>query len=404
MNGKTAKIYVCHVNHEHDRLYAENVTEYLNGRAIATKTISLARNGARTGLQECLDDPGAAVLGFNATLDHSWLEAGSFIEAAERRGLPVIQWIVDHPSARWPEFSVSSAANSRFLLNSEQQRRYFETYCLPGALAAATGGVGPNWRSRIDKLSLEDFSQRPWNCLVPLSLHRIRSIEQSEAALAALDPTLAAAVREAVDRARHDLTGSLHPHVTRAVAVSHGAVAPETLNLLCQLVEESVQTWRRLKIFAVAKDFPVLTQSDQSAASFVRGSAASFSSDTGMRATLERMPMCRAVLSVTPMNDMIHDRTMNAVNAGCVAIVEDNAANREIFSHGENALLFRYDDDSLVECLDIVCNRPQRACEIARAGMRLRDEPRLRFGRFQSIVELASRMPSTAQTRGNRRL
>ncbi len=110
-----------------------------------------------------------------------------------------------------------------------------------------------------------------------------------------------------------------------------------------------------------------------------------------MQFTLARMPMCRSVLSVSPVNDMIHDRTMNALNGGCVAILEDNLASKSIFKHGKNALLFRYDDDSLEECLDIVCNQPDRAYGIARAGMRLREDPRLRFGQFHNILDLARR-------------
>jgi hypothetical protein len=110
-----------------------------------------------------------------------------------------------------------------------------------------------------------------------------------------------------------------------------------------------------------------------------------------MQFTLARMPSCRSVLSVSPMNDMIHDRTMNALNGGSVAILEDNIAARSVFKHGKNALLFRYDDDSIEECLDIVCNRPELAYEIARAGMALRDHPRLRFGQFHNILDLARR-------------
>jgi hypothetical protein len=88
---------------------------------------------------------------------------------------------------------------------------------------------------------------------------------------------------------------------------------------------------------------------------------------------------------------MIHDRTMNAINAGCVAILEDSRASRAVFKHGRNALLFRYDDDSIAECLDIVCNQPERAYRIAQAGMKLRDDPRLRFGQFHNILDLARR-------------
>ena len=176
-----------------------------------------------------------------------------------------------------------------------------------------------------------------------------------------------------------------------ALAARKRIVSPEGFNVLCQFVEEGVQTFRRLKIFSIAKNYPVLIQSDDSAASVVVSSVASFAANVGMRLTLERVPTCRAVLSVTPMNDMIHDRAMNALTAGCVAIIESNAANGAVFTHGENALLFRYDDDSIAECLDIVWDQPERAYEIARAGMALRDHPRLRFGQFHNILDLARR-------------
>jgi hypothetical protein len=57
--------------------------------------------------------------------------------------------------------------------------------------------------------------------------------------------------------------------------------------------------------------------------------------------------------------------------------------------HGRNALLFRYEDESLAECLDLVCNRPERAYEIAQAGFALRDDPAVRFGGFDNILRLA---------------
>ena len=108
-----------------------------------------------------------------------------------------------------------------------------------------------------------------------------------------------------------------------------------------------------------------------------------------MAATAERMKSCRAVLSANYANDLFHDRTQNGLNAGCVAIVEDTPVHRRLFTHGRDALLFRYDDDSLAECLDLVCNRPERAYEIAQAGFALRDDPRVRFGGFENILKLA---------------
>ena len=69
------------------------------------------------------------------------------------------------------------------------------------------------------------------------------------------------------------------------------------------------------------------------------------------------------------MNDMVHDRILNGLNAGCVNIIEDSFANRRVFEHGRNALFFSYDDDSLRECLSLVFNDLERAFSIAAAGL-----------------------------------
>jgi len=386
-----AKVYIYLVDHEHDRTYAENVVQYLESQGVLCRSIPLRAEGFRPELQLCLDDQATAVLGFNSDLDHSWLMSGSFLAAAEKNKTVVLQWILDHPSSRWHEFYGSTAANSRFLLNSEHERQYFETYCLPGALTATTGGVGPNRRSRVARLTRKAFMQRRIACMVPLSLHRVRSMAQNDEAMSALEAPLAYAAREAIAHAKFDLIRPLHLHIATALAVRSKSVSAQTFNSICQIVEQSVQTSRRLKIFSIARKFPVLIQSDLSATPYFNGSVASLETDVGMQFTLARIPMCRSVLSVSPVNDIIHDRTMNALNGGCVAILEDNLAGKSIFKHGKNALLFRYDDDSLEECLDIVCNQPDRAYDIARDGMRLREDPRLRFGQFHNILDLARR-------------
>jgi hypothetical protein len=72
-----------------------------------------------------------------------------------------------------------------------------------------------------------------------------------------------------------------------------------------------------------------------------------------------------------------------------VNIIEDSFANRRAFEHGRNALFFRYDDDSLRECLSSVCNDPERTFHIAAAGFAMRDDPPFRFGNFQNIIDLA---------------
>jgi hypothetical protein len=385
-----AKVYIYTIGHEHDTTYAENVIQYLESQGVLCRCIPLRADGLRPELELCLDDNATAVLGFNSTLDHSWLSSGQFLAAAEKRRTPVLQWILDHPSSRWHEFYASTTANSRFLLNSEQERQYFESYCLPGALTAAMGGVGPNRRSRIARLTRRAFMQRRFACMIPLGLHRVRSVAQNDQAMSALETPLADAAREAIASAQFDLIGPLHPHVAAALAAHNKSVSTQTFNSICHVVEQSVQAIRRLKIFLVAQKYPVLIQSDSSATPYINGSAL-LETNVGMQFTIARVPMCRAVLSVSPINEMIHDRTMNAVNAGCVAILEDSLASRTIFKHGKNALLFRYDDESIEECLDIVCNQPEQAYRIARAGMKLRDDPRLRFGRFQNILELARR-------------
>jgi hypothetical protein len=387
--AEPAKVYIYTADHEHDRTYAENIVQYLESMGALCRVVPLREDGLRPELQLCLDDRATAVLSFNSTLDHSWLPSGSFLEAAEACGVPVLQWILDHPSNRWHEFYASTAANSRYLLNSEQERQYFTTYCLPGASAATTGGVGPNRRSRVARLTRQGFMARQIACMVPLSLQRVRSIAENNEALAALHTPLAEVARAAAASAQFDLLEPLHRHITSALVERNMMISPAAMNAVCQFVEQAVQTFRRQKIFSIARQFPVLVQSDDSAHPYFEGSAAALETNVGMQFTLARIPACRSVLSISPMNDMIHDRTMNALNGGCVAIQEDNLARRGIFRHGENALLFRYDDDSIAECLDIVCNQPERAFDIAQAGMALRDDPRLRFGQFHNILDLA---------------
>ena len=386
-----AKVYFYHIDHEHDRTYAENLIEYLQGQGIVCISIELRADGLRPELWLCLEDRPTAVIGFNATLDHSWLSSGSFLAAAERTGTPVLQWILDHPSTRWPEFYASTASNAAYLLNTEQECRYFETYCLPGALTAPMGGVGPNRRSRVRRLTEEEFGQRRFDCMIPLSLQRVRGVAENEAAMGGLDARLAEVAREAIERAKFDLVRPLDAHVSAALAARSREVPPNAFNAVCHVAEQAVQAFRRLKIFSVAKIYRLLIQSDKSAIPHVAGSAALLETDVGMQYTLARMPRCRSILSVSPIGEMIHDRTLNALNAGCVAILEDSPASRAVFEHGKNALLFRYDDDSIAECLDVVCHNHARAFAIALAGMKRRDDPRLRFGQFHNALDLARR-------------
>jgi len=161
------------------------------------------------------------------------------------------------------------------------------------------------------------------------------------------------------------------------------------------MTEEVVQYLRRRHIIEAATRFPVLVQSDESARSIWTGTVATLAENVGMESTLRRMRSARAVVSLSNVNDMIHDRTVNGLNAGCVNIIEDNAVHRRHFEHGRNALMFRYDDDSLEDCLALVCNDPERACKIALAGFAMRDELPFRFGGFNNLLDLARRPART---------
>jgi hypothetical protein len=98
------------------------------------------------------------------------------------------------------------------------------------------------------------------------------------------------------------------------------------------------------------------------------------------------------VFPVSNMHDMVHDRILNGLNAGCLNIIEDSAANRLAFEPRRNALFFRYDDDSLRDCLELACNHVRSAYEIAAAGFAMRDDPAFRFGDFGRIIDLARRL------------
>jgi hypothetical protein len=158
-----------------------------------------------------------------------------------------------------------------------------------------------------------------------------------------------------------------------------------------QMVEEIVQITRRQKIFEIAREFPVLIQSDDASRRFQNGAVAKFEENVDMPLTWSRLQQTRAQVSISNMHDMVHDRILNGLNAGCLNIIEDSFANRRVFDDGRNALFFRYDDDSLRECLSQVCDDLEGSFEIAKAGFAMRDKPPFRFGNFQNIIKLAQR-------------
>src|ERR1043166_15261 len=390
---RAGHFHICHTRHEHDRVYAENLSEYFAQVGVECKTFEFEAPGRWPGLRGCLNENTIGVLGINAQLDHCWVGGKDFLTAAALREVPVIHWILDHPSARWQQFSHATAANSRFLFVSQFAAQYFRRYCLPDARVAWTASVGPNRRSRIAALSREEYLARKTACLIPLGLKRVGgTMAQARERLARVDPGLHGALSEAIERARHDLDGPLETHLVAALARIGREQSGSDFHHCFQIVDDNVQIERRSHIFAVAARFPVAIQTDVAPAIPAPEAAASITTDAhtiAMAATAERMKSCRAVLSANYANDLLHDRTQNGLNAGCAVIVEDTPVHRRVFEHGRNALLFRYGDDSLAACLDLVCHDPQRACEIAQAGFALRDDPAVRFGGFDNILKLA---------------
>jgi len=387
------RFYMCHTAHEHDRIYAENLRVYLTGMGVRCEILEFGMPGQNPELRQCLEGDAFGIIGLNSQLDHCWIGDENFVELAAKANAPVIHWLLDHPSSRWPEFTHSTAENSRFLLMSDFSERYFRRYCLADARTAWVAGQGPNERSSIDRLSRRSFLERSVSCLIPLNLRRVGgTVDDAQARLQSLEAGLAEAVKEAIELARLDLDGPLDAHLAATLARRRLALANSQFHFCFQIVEETVQVWRRLRIFEIASRFPVVIQTDIVPENLRSDVAASFCDDpavNSMANTITRMKSCRAICSANFASDMLHDRTQNGLNAGCVVLVEDTPTHRRLFTHGKNALLFRYDDDSLAQCLDLVCNRPEHTYQIARAGFRKRRDRAIRFGGFENILELA---------------
>jgi hypothetical protein len=214
------------------------------------------------------------------------------------------------------------------------------------------------------------------------------SIDRIQSQIDALEAKHRDALLEAFMLARHDLVGPIEIHVASVLNRSGIPLSIPEFHRYVQIVEERVQVFRRLYVFKIAKNYPILFQSDDSAWPYADGGVAYFSENIGMKETLSRMPRARAIVSVSHLNDMIHDRTLNGLNAGSVNIVEDSIAHRAYFQAGANALFFRYDDDSLCECLDLVCRKPRGVYPIAENGFALRDEQPFRFGGYHNLVKV----------------
>ena len=274
-------------------------------------------------------------------------------------------------------------------LNKTDAEAYFKKFIMPGCRSGRTIGVGPNHRSRAAGLSREAFHAREIPALIPLNLRRLAgTCEEIAAQIEALPSHLRRLVAESIALSFFDLESPIESQF-----LSHGAASElldnrVMLHKCVRLIEDAVQIKRRLRVFEVARNYPVLMQSDIASHHFSVTGPARLEENVSMAETNSRMQRSRAVVSVVHTNDEVHDRTLNGINAGSVNIIEDNRINRQLFRHGENALFFRYDDDSLQEALDLVCFDPSSAFDIAEAGFALRDDPYFRFGGFDHLVTL----------------
>lgn len=386
-------IIVCHRYHENDLSYRENLFEYFTNVGIEHDFVELPlRTHSKTTLRRYLSQgESVALLGFNSQIDHTWLDNEPLPLFAKRHGVTVMQWFFDHPSVRWSEFNYSDRLTSRFVFHSSHSQAYFDKFCCTGAGTTIAGSIGPNWRSRSETSGSDAFLTRPLSCLIPLNLKRFgKTLMEIEEDITRLPHPLPTIIKEAVIRARFDLDGPLETHLTTALSGAGIVVGPIAFNRYFRFVNDATQYWRRSHIFQIARRFDVRIQSDGVTDALIEGGRATVRQDVSSIETLVSLPLYRAVLNVCPVNDSIHDRTCNALNAGCVPILEDNRAHRHLFRHGSNSLLFRYDDDSLAECLGLVCSNPKAVYLIAQQAELMRDELPFRFGAFSNIVALAA--------------
>jgi len=270
--------------HPNDLVYTENLIEFFRQEGIAVETIALTSNGSKPELMRCLNDFAIGILGFNVQLDRACIDSESFLDLAARANVPVIHWVLDHSSTQWPKFEHATTVNSRFLFLSHFSEMYFQRYALPGSLTGYTINTGVSRHSRVSRLTREDFLARPYRCLIPLNLRRIGgTLEDALARRDRLAPEIVKAVDGAIERAYPDLNLPIEVHLVAALAGAGTSLANDDFNFCLQIIEEVVQIRRRQWIFKIARHFPVLIQSDETAAPFATGGRAAFETNVDMK-------------------------------------------------------------------------------------------------------------------------
>src|SRR5262249_41597018 len=173
-----------------------------------------------------------------------------FLPLARRSGVSVVQWLLDHPSCRWPSFNASTIDNSLYLFHSGYSEHYFRRYCLPKSITSWAFGVGRNKRARVADFSLSRFLDRGILCLIPANVNRVGggSAEITNR-MDALGTGLSNVLSEAFTLAKHDLIHPVEEHLLSVLADHNKQISVECLHECVQILEESVQVYRRQFVF-----------------------------------------------------------------------------------------------------------------------------------------------------------
>jgi hypothetical protein len=215
---------------------------------------------------------------------------GPFPRSRRARNVPVIHWVLD--PAPGGQIRHATTANSRFLFLSRFSEKYFQRYALPGSLTGYVTSTGVSRHSRVSRLTRADFLARPHNCLIPLNLRRVGgTLEDALVRRDSLEPKLVEAVDDAIERAYFDLDLDLpiETHLVAALADAGASLANDRFNFCLQIIEEVVQDQAPTVDFKIARDFPVLIQSDETATPFAAGGRAAFETNVDMKTTISRM-------------------------------------------------------------------------------------------------------------------
>ena len=145
----------------HDRVFAENVTEYLDSVGIKSKSIAFGVSGQRPELRECLQAQCHGRARIQLAARPFLARSGEFPKRRRCKRQCSCHSMDARPSKL--SFAVASTIPRRRTRVSCSVRPmrsvYFRRYGIPGALTATSPASGPSRHSRVDELSFQSFAQ-----------------------------------------------------------------------------------------------------------------------------------------------------------------------------------------------------------------------------------------------------